>query len=464
MSIPTIKFFIKTKGDYTTKTGESINYINEPFYLLTGMDLAANKDLLEEFNGGKLSTNSIIGIFTSIDKVKDFLKESRNQLDKIKNNKDKLEKETIKIEIEKTNYTNLLNQRLAQLKKTPTPATLSQLKKEVDQLKIILGGLNDDISKNNKEISKLVAKRAKFLLNEQNLKRMTPEELILKNIEFLKNILFKNSNAFNINNKKYIITSSNIIPNPNINNSENYYSYDKFIIQENKYSLEEVVLKQSIYIVFISLTLVSYDKYIKTQTAADDVAADDDDEYKFTNFITLNCEDKALLLEEQARKLDISLSLFNDKESTSINKNFVKDYLIQKVFPLKTDALLRYEENIEKRKVARYNQKHAYEISQQRYINRKRAEAQKKKEYDEKRRQAKQYIFDAERSNQNKQYGPPIQYNPYGPYGRYYGGDDVKKYKRRTTTLKKNIVRRKGTGTSKGISTRRRRRRIIHKN
>ena len=465
MSIPTIKFFIKTEGDYKTKTDESINYNKDPFYLLTGIDLKSNRDLLEEFSRDKLSSSTIIDIFTSLSNVNELIKKSKNQLDKINYNKEKLENETIQLEKDKTYYTTLLKKRQEEQfkNKSTTPTTTEQFKKELNHLKFIISQLNDDISKNNIKISRLVDKRYKLSLNEQKIKQLTREEIIIRNIEFLKNILFKNNNSnntFNINNKKYIITSSTIIPNPNSDTSDKYYTYDKYSVQQNKNTLEAEVFKQSsVYIVFTSLTLVDYDKFIKTHANDDDDDDDDydddddDDEYKFSNFITLNCEDKALLLEEQARKLDIPLFLFNDTDTSFNNNNLVKDYVIQKEFPMKADAQLKYEFKIEKRKADKYNRQHADEIAQQKYNYRKKVEQQKKIENERKRYEAKQYIGNIEyrkqieeqkRREANRQYIKNSDYQQY----RYYGGEQskgvkkkkchtIKKYKRVTFTKKR---------------------------
>ena len=46
MSIASIKFFIKTSGDYVTRNDESINYIKDAIYFPLKIDLSANSDLL----------------------------------------------------------------------------------------------------------------------------------------------------------------------------------------------------------------------------------------------------------------------------------------------------------------------------------------------------------------------------------------------------------------------------------
>ena len=203
MSIAQIKFFIKTSGDYVTRKDESINYIKGVFYMPLKMDLSANSDLIYELTGSKSSTSNI---FVSKNNVYDLIKLKTTQLKRNNAEKDRLEKEKIDTIKKYTKYTTLLKERntLLQNKTFKNDQFKNeQLNLEIKHLDIILNQLKSDITKIDKKIAKLEEKEKNIALDTQNLSTLSKKQIIDKNIEFLKNSLFKTNTSFNINDKKY---------------------------------------------------------------------------------------------------------------------------------------------------------------------------------------------------------------------------------------------------------------------
>jgi hypothetical protein len=453
MSIAPIKIFIKTSGDYVTSKDESINYIKDMLFLPLKIDLSANSDLLYELNRTK---SSIINIFTSKSNVNELINLVTTQLKRNNLEKDTLEKDKIETIKKYTKYTNLLKERntLLQNKTFKNEQFKNeqfkneQLKLEIKHLDIILNQLTKDITKIDKNIFKLEEKEKIIELNNQNLSKLSQKEIIDRNIEFLKNSLFKTNTIFNINDKKYIITSSDFIP---IIKLFKYYTSDNYIEQQNNYTLAHEVIKQTTYIVFIKLNLTNYKKvqYKKLiQLKGDDI--NNNNKYNTSTFLKLNCEDKSLFLESQANELEIPFnihSIFNNTNMNITDNNndddnveyFVKDYVIQKKYPMKSSKQLENEFNIVNSKAEEYNEKHENEITQQAYNNRKKIKEQKKRESDEKREKSERYI-----ENQ-RQYRQPY-YNQYGDYrNTYRGGTKKKRYvlKKNKRLLKKRNQTRK---------------------
>ena len=126
------------------------------------------------------------------------------------------------------------------------------------------------------------------------------------------------------------------------------------------------VIEQTTYIVFIKLNLLDYKKlqYKKDINLKGD-NINKYNKYNTSTFLKLNCEDKALFLESQATELEIPFNIHSIFNNTNINipdtdndknknnyknKNndieyFVKDYVIQKKYPMKSSKQLENEFN-----------------------------------------------------------------------------------------------------------------------
>ena len=485
---PTIKFYIKTKGDYVTRNDDSINYIKNTFYLLPTIDLSANVDLLEEFSGvRKLSANNIITIFTSSNNVTELLKLKSEQLDKAIKEKTRLNTENIENLRKYSAYEKQLKTREEELVKNNT--TLQDYDKkrinlEIQHLTILLDQLNEDINEVDDDKNKIEAKIN--LINTKNSIRLSRTKIIDNNIHFLKDNLFKINNIFNTNNKKYIITSSEFNPINKLfklknSTNINYYTYDKYVIENNDYTLENEVKQQTTYIVFINLTLYDYVKlkYKQALNLKKNNINIDNKKYNLSNFITLKCEDKAFLLEEQASSLDFSFNMYsffnntqanNDIQANNSNSNndakslidnyFVKDSVILKYYPMKSQRQLKYEEDIATNKVDDYNEEHEEEITNQSVKNRIQEEAQRKKDREAKRRESEQYIRNTGYNRygygnpqynnpqyNNPQYNNPQYSNPLysniNPFGYNTGGKSMveknnRRVKKNNREVKKN--------------------------
>lgn len=250
------------------------------------------------------------------------------------------------------------------------------------------------------------------ILEKDGSKPQPPISILESNINFLKDLFFKQGSHFYINNKKYIIDTSTILINnvvfkTNMNNKY-FYTVDNYITQQDtKGTYKYDVYKLTTYIVFVELKLIDY----RVNEFKNRIELRKNNEQIFKNkylneipFKNMNCNDKKLFLEAQADELGlVSFDLYNandtpvknetDSDNTKVvNKFIIPIQQIIKQYPIKTLRQLEDEKNIAIKTANDNNEKNENEILKRVYLNRKKSEQEKKRKEEEKKRKAEYAI------------------------------------------------------------------------